>query len=233
MLPTVKVKNGDDYAIINKSDFNPDQHQPYDEESAKAVGQDMSEADSEVAKAEALRQYEANRGVPRATAGADYSRNASGTYSEPTPTNIQFPNKATTEFENNFGMHIGKAAPQMRETAGLPDMPGGVRPMEAKRAMERVDAITTPVVATTGRDAHMPENPDEVQQALQSEGEQQSADGSDQQAGLGVRKGPGGKFFVWDGKERISGAFGNEQEANQALDTERRARANDARPDVA
>lgn len=36
ILPTVKIQDGDDYAIINERDFNPEIHQIYVDKSRKS-----------------------------------------------------------------------------------------------------------------------------------------------------------------------------------------------------
>lgn len=56
------------------------------------------------------------------------AKNPSGTFSEPTPTDIRYPNKDLTEFENNHGAFFRKSAAQMRQDADLPDAPGGIYP---------------------------------------------------------------------------------------------------------
>ena len=53
-------------------------------------------------------------------------RNPSGTYSEPTPSDIRFPDKDATEFENNHGAFLARDAASMRKATGQPDAPGGV-----------------------------------------------------------------------------------------------------------
>lgn len=104
-LPTVRVKTGDGhYKIINKKDYDPKEH-----ELIKG-GEDQQQ------------------GV------MDFSgRNPSGTFSEPTPTDIRYPDKDATEYENNHGAFMGKSASQMRKAADLPDAPGGVYPDGAMR----------------------------------------------------------------------------------------------------
>lgn len=99
-IPTVAIKNGDnDYMIINESDFDEKKgHVRYD-------------------------------GVlPRDTVTDTRTRNSDGTFSEPTPTDIRFPNKDNTEFANNHGAFVGKSAAEMREAEGLADAPGGLKP---------------------------------------------------------------------------------------------------------
>ena len=63
-------------------------------------------------------------------------RNPDGTFSEPTPTDIRYPNKDATEFANNHGAFVKKSAAQMRQERGLPDAPGGLHPVEAMKTEE-------------------------------------------------------------------------------------------------
>lgn len=135
-VETVKVKNGDDYAIINKADFNPDTHEPFDDASAAAVADAGSDGLTDDERAtlsmlEAKRTAQANRGTTTAAAASinDQGKNPSGTFSTPTPTDIRFPDKQATEFENNQGAFIGKSAADLREDLGLPDAPGGIKPV--------------------------------------------------------------------------------------------------------
>lgn len=177
-LPTIKVKSGDDYAIINQRDYNPDVHQPYDDESRKAVKNTKNDPHADkIAEADALRRADAERGVIRSPAAAEIDRNPTGTFSEPTPSDVRFPDKDATEFENNHGAFIGKSAAGLREERGLPDAPGGIKP----------EGADEPVDTTSG---------------------------------LHVARGPGGRFFVKNGKERISEGFASEDEANAALAAE-------------
>jgi hypothetical protein len=134
-LETVKVKNGDDYAIINKADFDPDKHEPFDDESKAAISDTGSDGltDDERAQLsmlEAKRTAQANRGTTASEPASadDQGKNPSGTFSTPTPTDIRFPDKQATEFENNQGAFIGKSAADLREDMGLPDAPGGIKP---------------------------------------------------------------------------------------------------------
>lgn len=62
-------------------------------------------------------------------AGPGGTKNPSGTFSTPTPTDIRFSDKYKTEFENNMGAFIGKSAAQIRDALGLPDAPGGLHPV--------------------------------------------------------------------------------------------------------
>lgn len=124
-IETVKIKSGDgDYAVINKSDFDPDKHKLYDKEQKAETATERKVRE----ESEAKRKYEANRGISGGPAQVDTDRNPSGTYSEPTPTDIRYPDKNQTEFENNHGAFVGKSAAQMREDQGLPDAPGGLNP---------------------------------------------------------------------------------------------------------
>lgn len=107
-VKTVKIKasNSRGYKIINESDFDSKKH--------KLLGSPDDNVD---------REREA-----REAAAAAAQKNTSGTYSEPTPTDVRFPDKTQTEFENNLGAQLGKSAAEMREAAGLQDAPGGLKP---------------------------------------------------------------------------------------------------------
>jgi hypothetical protein len=97
-IPTVTVKDGNGYKIINESDFDP----------------------------KTMERYESP--LPRDTVTTLQKTNADGTFDEPTPTDIRFPNKDVTEFANNHGATVNKSAAQMREEKKLPDAPGGLAP---------------------------------------------------------------------------------------------------------
>jgi hypothetical protein len=64
------------------------------------------------------------------------TKNPSGTFSTPTPTDIRYSDKFKTEFENNMGAFIGKSAAQIRDALNLPDAPGGLHPV-ASLALRR------------------------------------------------------------------------------------------------
>lgn len=74
------------------------------------------------------KKHELYEGATPSETVTDLSRNPSGTFSEPTPTDIRYPDKAKTEFENNTGAFIGKSAAELREELELPDAPGGLDP---------------------------------------------------------------------------------------------------------
>lgn len=130
-MNVVKIKTGESFAIINESDFDPDRHELFAGEkvggksSAQALADDM----------ETRRQLDANRGVVNGSGPTDNGRNATGTYREPTPSDVRFPDMNATEFENNHGAFVGRAAPDLRAQMDMPDEPGGVRP-EVKEAVE-------------------------------------------------------------------------------------------------
>jgi hypothetical protein len=139
-METMKVKEPGHplgYKIINKEDFNADEHKPYKGEAkptAEAVGADglTAEESAQLATLQAKqRDAQANRGVVTGAGPGDDGRNTSGTYSEPTPSDIRYPDKSKTEFENNQGAFIDKSAAGMREERGLPDAPGGLAPAAA------------------------------------------------------------------------------------------------------
>lgn len=102
-LEIVKIKDGDSYKIINKSDFKDGSDELFHE---KGEG-------------------EATDRSPGMEAGG---KNPSGTFSEPTPTDIRYPNVDATEFENNHGAFVAKSAADLRQERGLPDAPGGIMP---------------------------------------------------------------------------------------------------------
>lgn len=98
-IPTVTVKDGEGgYRIINESDFDP----------------------------KTMERFESP--LPRDTVTTLNKSNADGTFDEPTPTDIRFPNKDVTEFANNHGATVNKSAAQMRAERDLPDAPGGLAP---------------------------------------------------------------------------------------------------------
>jgi hypothetical protein len=106
-VPTVRVRTDDgQYKIINRKDYNEKEHG-----AIIKGGEDQEQG---------------------LFAGAS-DRNPSGTYSEPTPTDIRYPDKDATEFENNHGAFVNKSAAQMREEKGMEDAPGGLYPAGAMR----------------------------------------------------------------------------------------------------
>lgn len=171
-LETVKVKAGSGYSIINKSDYDEKKHTLHEDEDAS---DGRSEKEREIAsEMDVRRKVEANRGVTGGPSIGGDGRNPSGTFSEPTPTDIRYPNKDETEFENNHGAFVGKSAAQMREAAGLPDAPGGLAPVteeqkakdEAKKAEadaearkaedEKAERAVTAAEAGAASDANAP-----------------------------------------------------------------------------
>lgn len=128
-VDTIKIKaeGPKGFRIINRSSFDPKAHKAFDEKVAPPA---ISDADRKAAdELESRRKAEANRGQSGgAVPAAATSRNPSGTFSEPTPTDIRYPDKDATEFENNHGAFIGKSAAGLREELDLPDEPGGIKP---------------------------------------------------------------------------------------------------------
>lgn len=154
----VKIKDGGHDAVINKSDYNPKLHTlQSDDAKAMAEGADglTDEERSEFARLDAKRKHEANRGVS-APAGAHVSdKNPSGTFSEPTPTDIRYPNKDETEFENNHGAFVRKSAADLRQEQGLDDKPGGLNP--AKKEAEDAKASDAAVDPLAGQSVQKPD----------------------------------------------------------------------------
>jgi hypothetical protein len=137
-IETISVVSGDSYAIINKSDFDEKVHKPYKPGKEKAEkNEDSARADKvERLKAafsdhvDTMTDEQLTEALERVARGPsnDLTRNPSGTFSTPTPTDIRFPDKDKTEFENNHGAFVGKSAAQIREAERLPDAPGGLAP---------------------------------------------------------------------------------------------------------
>jgi hypothetical protein len=128
-VDTIKVKHANTdtaYALINVSDFDSKCHTAYSQEDADAA-KAWADSHPAVEADEALRLYAANRGVTPSPS-YDFDRNSDGTFSEPTPTDVRYPDKDETEYANNHGAFMGKSAAQMRKALDLPDMPGGLRP---------------------------------------------------------------------------------------------------------
>lgn len=148
-LETVKVKSGDSFATINKSDYDPDVHELHEDNADLDLGDD----DAEIKKIETRRQYDANRGVPTGTTLAADGRNPSGTYSEPTPTDIRYPNKDATEFENNHGAFVRKSAAQIREDQGMEDKPGGLIPEVHEKVQDAAAATAAAADVATEAEA--------------------------------------------------------------------------------
>lgn len=154
-MDTVKIKHsddeGNDHLIINKSDYDPSVHTLYQGQPEV----DLGVSDEEAAKLEARRKYDANRGITNVPAAEDAGRNPSGTFSEPTPTDIRYPDKNATEFENNHGAFIGKSAAGIREELGMKDKPGGLKP-EVHEAVKASEAAVVSAAETVAASAKEP-----------------------------------------------------------------------------
>jgi hypothetical protein len=145
-VETVKVQDGKSgYIVINKTDFDPKEHKLFKEpEPAEDTAEDLAglsraelEKRAKASFADHLGQLsddDLRTGLQRSSTDAaararlEAGRNPSGTFSEPTPTDIRYPDKDATEFENNHGAFIGKSAAELRDEKGLPDAPGGLEP---------------------------------------------------------------------------------------------------------
>lgn len=128
-VDTIKIKadNALGYKLINAADFDEKSHTAYDAD-AKAALKERNAADAAATeKVVAERKAQANFGQVDGNGGTS-GKNPSGTYSEPTPTDIRYPNKDQTEFENNHGAYVAKSAAELRDEKGLPDAPGGLAP---------------------------------------------------------------------------------------------------------
>jgi hypothetical protein len=165
MAGTVRVKHsdehGNEYKVINQEDYKEGEHEIYEDKldkDAKSADADRPMTDAERQAYEdhkAKRRIDANYGVNEGGGLVATDKNPSGTYSEPTPTDIRYPDKDATEFENNHGAFIGKSAGQMRESVGMEDKPGGLRPEVHEKVQEATEALVA--AATIGR----PPNPND------------------------------------------------------------------------
>ncbi len=169
-IETVAVKSCDSYAIINKSDFDEKVHKLY------KPGKDKTEKKEDNARADKVERLKSafsdhldtltddqlTDALERVAQGPgnDLTRNPSGTFSTPTPTDIRFPDKDKTEFENNHGAFVGKSAAQIREAEGLPDAPGGLAPdptlAEQVEEQKEADADDAKERAKEGKEAAKP-----------------------------------------------------------------------------
>jgi hypothetical protein len=150
-MQAVKVKDGDSFKIINREDYREKEHELYDDESKAIIGNETEEEREARRKLEAEHRAQANRGIPGMPASVDGSRNPSGTFSEPTPTDIRYPNVNATEFENNHGAFVNKSADDLRREQGLEDKPGGVMP-EVKERVEETEAAKAAAAAAASKE---------------------------------------------------------------------------------
>lgn len=109
-VETVKIADPDkkgDYIIINASDFNEKQHKLFAKETAEG---DEEEPEHEPEDGPVL-------------------TNASGTFDEPTPSDVRYA-PDNTEFENNH--RLGLSAAEARDALKMPQEPGGLHPQVHK-----------------------------------------------------------------------------------------------------
>ena len=146
---TVKVQRegGKGYSIIDRAKYeaNKDNYVLFeaDREAANLGTEDSLDEDAKkhLKTKEIERKAEANRGIVGNSNVVDTLKNPSGTYSEPTPTDIRYPNKDETEFENNHGAFVNKSAAGMRKELGLLDEPGGLNPKRHKNVKQAEEAV--------------------------------------------------------------------------------------------
>lgn len=79
------------------------------------------------------------------------NRNSSGTFSEPTPTDIRYPNLRDTEFENNYGAFVGSSAAELREKEGIEQRPGGLNPAVHEAVQDAAKGSTLAQDLASGR----------------------------------------------------------------------------------
>jgi hypothetical protein len=136
-VDTVKVHNPDDpqggFMIINADDYHKDQESKNPRYELHPANESSDKAISDRSGTHLL---------------ANSGRNADGTFSEPTPTDIRYPDKNTTEYANNHGAFMGNSAAEHREAAGMEQRPGGLDPdkhEEVQEAQEVLNAAGQPV----------------------------------------------------------------------------------------
>lgn len=122
-LETVRVVNPNDpkggFMIVNKSDYEGNKKSDDNKE-----GLELHETDPTHPGAS-----DEDKGAARAEAealDAPKPRNTSGTFDEPSPMDIRYPNKDGTEFENNHGAFMGTSAAELRDANDMEQKPGGV-----------------------------------------------------------------------------------------------------------
>lgn len=152
-MATVRIKSDNrfGYKIISKDNYEDrlakgEKLELYDGDEASTVpGQEdlTDEERLEMRKEERKRKMEANRGIVDGSA-PHRAKNADGTYSEPTPTDVRYPDMDKTEFANNHGAFVNKSAAQMRDEMGIEDAPGGLDPKrerEVRRARNKLAEV--------------------------------------------------------------------------------------------
>jgi len=164
-IETVKVKAETGNAIINLSDYDPNKHELVDDESkAKVAARDNPQNPDAVKAAKEAEEHriaEANRGQIDGNASRPQA-NASGTFDEPTPTDVRFPNKNTTEFESNHGAQVGKSAAGLREELGMEQKPGGLHP-EVKEKVDEAEKVMKSAMAEAAKpESELPKPGEEV-----------------------------------------------------------------------
>ncbi len=210
-IDTMKVKSGDSYALINTSDFNPDEHEAFDEESSSKTSKPTDSEASRYADAqEELRRRESNRGVGFTPGLTNSDKNPSGTFSTPTPSDIRFPDADQTEFENNHGAFVKRSAADLRVDRGLPDVAGGIDPVGAK------------VTADQSGNLMGVENLEQAAAAVGEQGEGvgngNGGEGGDDSADEYTVKKERGRYYVMKDGERSTSGFNSESEAQEKAD---------------
>ena len=140
-IPTVLVKADNDrgFRRINKDkyDADPNAFELVDGETVLPPKKGNEDVQRALDFEEGKRKADANRGViPDGIDATGAGRNTSGTYGEPTPTDIRYPDKSKTEFENNAGAFLGRSAAGLRKEEGIEDAPGGLDPEDHRRKLK-------------------------------------------------------------------------------------------------
>lgn len=141
-LVAVKREGGRGVRLIERTKYaaDPKSYQLANAEERARVSNLLPMTDAEkaaIAEEEAARKVSANRGQVDGAGPAADGKNPDGTFSTPTPSDIRFPDKNATEFANNHGAFVNKSAAEMRADKGMPDAPGGLKPLEALKIAKK------------------------------------------------------------------------------------------------
>lgn len=86
-------------------------------------------------------------------------KNPTGTYSEPTPSDVRFPDTNATEFEGNHLMVAGQNAAEQRDALGMEDKPGGIVDPDAPEPSKAKGKAAVAARAKAAPAAHAPAHP--------------------------------------------------------------------------
>lgn len=136
-LETVKVVNPNDpkggYMLVNKTDWEANK-----KSDTNADGFELHETDP--AHPEVSEEDKEQARLDQEAADAPKPKNSDGTFDEPTPLDIRYPDKDATEFARNHGAQIGTSAAELRDVMELEQKPGGLDPSQKEAVDAEEDA---------------------------------------------------------------------------------------------